>query len=99
MINALLTWLGITLLFLLFKGDFKLFHAIIPAFAVYMIPFLGLREKAKRRRALIDRNTPYLLDLITLTMNRLIASTASACTVVGVRDRPVFRPVVRKRGV
>jgi tight adherence protein C len=78
---SLLTYGVLLATFLLFGGSFKPFHPILPAIGAYGFAYVSLKGRAERRRTEIDREMPFVLDLISLTMGAG-ATFLQACETV-----------------
>lgn len=65
---SLLVYLGVTALYMLMEGAFRPFMGIVPAILFYFVPRWNLATAGTTRRIQIDRQIPYFLDLVSLTM-------------------------------
>jgi tight adherence protein C len=92
--HALLAYLATTLVFLMVSGTLKPLHGLLPALVIYMIPHINLGSAVERRRVLIDRHMPYMLDLITLTMGAGSTFLEACVTITqGDLDSPLIEEI------
>lgn len=85
--NAAVTWAAVVVLFLVGAQSFRPFHALIPAIAAYVVTYVSLKHRAEARRIKIDREMPFVLDLISLTMGAGSTFLQACETLTGVSDK------------
>ena len=85
--NALAVWSSIVVLFLAADQTFRPFLALLPAAAAYLITCTSLKHRAESRRVAIDREMPFVLDLISLTMGAGSTFLQACETITGVSDK------------
>jgi tight adherence protein C len=75
---AAVAYAGLLAAMFLMTGGTEPVWALIPAAAVYVLTVRGLRAAAARRRVLIDRQMPFFLDLLCMSMDAG-STLAQAC--------------------
>jgi tight adherence protein C len=65
---VLLTYGFLLVTFMVLTQSLKPFHPLLPAIGAYVFAILNLKGKVDRRRTQVDRDMPFLLDLVSLTM-------------------------------
>ena len=85
--NALVAWVAVVAMFLVAAQAFRPFHALIPAAVAYFITYSSLKHRADNRRVAIDREMPFVLDLISLTMGAGSTFLQACETIMAVSDK------------
>ena len=85
--NAFVTWLAVVGMFLVAAQAFRPFHALLPAIVAYVVTYTGLKHRAENRRVAIDREMPFVLDLISLTMGAGSTFLQACETITAVSDK------------
>ena len=85
--NALGVWLSVLVLFLVADRTFRPILGLIPAAAAYLLTCTSLKSRAETRRVAIDREMPFVLDLISLTMGAGSTFLQACETITGVSDK------------
>jgi tight adherence protein C len=65
---VVLTYGVLLVTFMVATGGIRPFHPLLPALGAYGFAILNLKSKADKRRMQVDRDMPFLLDLVSLTM-------------------------------
>lgn len=85
--NGFVVWAAVTLLFLAGERSFKPHFGLIPALGAYVVTYSSLKSRADRRRILTDREMPFVLDIISLSMGAGSTFLQSVETITRVSDK------------
>jgi tight adherence protein C len=86
-VNAFTAWAAFVVLLYLGGQGFAPFVPLVPAIAVYVLTFLTLKNKAQARRIKMDRQMPFVLDIISLTMGAGSTFLQAVETITSVSDK------------
>jgi tight adherence protein C len=85
--NALGAWVAFVLLMFMGGQGFKPFIPLVPAAAGYFLTVVTLKNKAQARRVKMDRQMPFVLDIISLTMGAGATFLQAVETITTVSDK------------
>jgi Flp pilus assembly protein TadB len=85
--NAFVAWLATVLLAMAATRAFHPFLALVPAVLVYLVSASSAKSKAARRRVLVDREMPFVLDIISLSMGAGSTFLQSVETITRVGEK------------
>jgi tight adherence protein C len=85
--NAIGAWVAAVVLLLVGGQGFKPFIPLIPALAAYGMTYLTLKNRAQIRRKKMDRQMPFVLDIISLTMGAGSTFLQAVETITTVSDK------------
>jgi tight adherence protein C len=85
--NAIGAWVAFVLLLFMAGQGFKPFIPLVPAAAAYGMTYMTLKNKAQARRVKMDRQMPFVLDIISLTMGAGSTFLQAVETITTVSDK------------